>query len=84
MVLLRKVQQASWRCDYYVDTSFQCLDLGILTDATEYAGVFKSGMAPEANEFLMDLQGQLSRRRENQRSRLPGSSGRRIFVQTLQ
>ena len=84
MVLPRKVQQAPRRCDYYVDTSFQCLDLGILSYATEYAGVYQSGVAPEENEFLVDLQGQLSRRREDQRSRLPGSGGRRIFVQSLQ
>ena len=82
--LSHKVQQAPRGCDYHVDASCQSPDLGVLTDAAEYACVHQPGVAPEDGELPMNLQGQLSCRREDQRPRLPRSRARRIFVQTLQ
>jgi hypothetical protein len=71
MALGVKVEQTPWRSDQNVDALGQRLYLLTLSYAAEDDGGSQGQLAAISAESIVDLTGELARRRKNERTRTP-------------
>ena len=68
-VLLEEIDDAARRADQDIDARFERPALFVVVDAAEGEAERQAGVLPEDLGVVVDLHGQLARRREDQRSR---------------
>jgi hypothetical protein len=69
MFLLDEIEETAGRCDQNVDALTHGLNLAVLIDPAEDDGMTQLQMASIDAQAFVDLDGELARRREDQRTR---------------
>ena len=84
LLLLDEIEQAARRGDQDVDAVAHRGDLRVLADAAENDGVAIAVMLAVNLQALADLNGELARRRQDQRARRLGGGRFAVLGETLQ